>query len=307
MKVGVIMGGVSSEREVSLLTGKEMIANLDRNKYEVVPVVLDSKRDLIEKSAGIDIALLALHGKYGEDGTVQGTLESLGIPYTGCGVLSSSVSMDKDLSKKLLRFENVPTGNWIQVESLEELSAVDVEARLGLPVVVKPNSGGSSIGTKLVKSKEAIAEAVQEALEWDRSVMIEQFIGGQEITCAILNGKLLPIVAIKANAEFFDYTSKYEDGGADEQIIELPAEVQARVEAAALACYRALKCSVYARIDMIITEEGMPFVLEANTLPGLTKNSLLPKSASAAGISFSELLDSIIEYSLIERKRENKE
>ncbi|MUT65255.1 D-alanine--D-alanine ligase [Paenibacillus sp. NEAU-GSW1] len=305
MKVGVIMGGVSSEREISLLTGQGMINNLDRSKYEVVPIEINSKRDLIDKAQGIDIALLALHGKYGEDGTVQGTLESLGIPYTGCGVLSSSVSMDKDLAKKLIRFEGISTGNWIQVESMEQLKAADIEGALGFPVVVKPNSGGSSIATKLVKTKDLLEEAVRDALEWDRSVMIEQFIGGQEITCAVLNGKLLPIVSIKANAEFFDYTSKYEDGGADEQIIDLPADVHARVEAAALGCYKALKCSVYARIDMIIND-GIPYVLEANTLPGLTKNSLLPKAAAAAGISFGGLLDSIIEYSLAERKLESK-
>ncbi|MFF2483058.1 D-alanine--D-alanine ligase [Paenibacillus sp. NPDC058071] len=303
MKVGVIMGGVSSEREVSLLTGQEMIKNLDRSKYEVVPVEINSKRDLIDKAAGLDIALLALHGKYGEDGTVQGTLESLGVPYTGCGVLSSSVSMDKELSKKLMRFENISTGDWVQVGSMEELAAADVEGRIGFPVVVKPNSGGSSIGTQLVKSQDALEAAVEDALKWDASVMIEQFIGGDEITCAILNGEMLPVVAIKANSEFFDYTSKYADNGAEERVIDLPADVHARVEQAALATYKALKCSVYARIDMII-KDGVPYVLEANTLPGLTKNSLLPKSAAAAGISFGDLLDRIIEYSLTERKRE---
>lgn len=304
MKVGVIMGGVSSEREISLLTGQEMIANLDRTKYEVYPIEVSSKRELIEKAADVDIALLALHGKYGEDGTVQGTLESLGVPYTGCGVLSSSVCMDKEMSKKLLRYEGIPTGNWVQVSSLDELSPAAVEA-LGYPVVVKPNSGGSSIGTQIVKSPETLTAAVQDALEWDDSVMIEQFIGGEEITCAVLNGELLPIVAIRSHSEFFDYTSKYEDGGADEQVVELPEAVQERVAAAALGCYKALKCTVYARIDMII-KDGMPFVLEVNTLPGLTKNSLLPKSAAAAGIAFPKLLDAIIEYSLIERNKEQK-
>lgn len=307
MKVGVIMGGISSEREISLLTGQEMIANLDKSKYEVQPIEINSKRDLIDKVGDIDIALLALHGKYGEDGTVQGTLESLGVPYTGCGVLSSSVSMDKDLSKKLMRYEGILTGDWVQVSSMEELATADVEGKLGFPVVVKPNSGGSSIGTQLVKTKAALSAAVEDALQWDDYVMIEQFVGGQEITCAVLNGKMLPIVAIKANSEFFDYTSKYEDGGADEQIIELPADVYERVQHSALGCYKALKCSVYTRIDMIINEAGIPYVLEANTLPGLTKNSLLPKSAAAAGIKFNELLDYIIEYSLVERKKEMKE
>lgn len=305
MKVGVIMGGVSSEREVSLATGKEMISHLDQNRYEVYPIEINDKRELISKTEGIDIALLALHGKYGEDGTVQGTLDSLGIPYTGSDVLSSSVCMDKDLSKKLLRYEGLYTADWIVVGSMNELAAADVEG-LGLPVVVKPNAGGSSIGTRIVRTKDELASAVEEALQWDRSVMIEQFIGGEEITCPILNGEMLPIVSIKPHSEFFDYTSKYEEGEADEQVIDLPSELQERVRTAALQCYKALKCSVYARIDIILKDD-VPYILEVNTLPGLTRNSLLPRSAAAAGYSFSGMLDAIIESSLTERKSENKE
>lgn len=305
MKVGVIMGGVSSEREVSLMTGKEMIAHLDKSRYEVYPIEINNKRELISKTKGIDIALLALHGQYGEDGTVQGTLDSLGIPYTGSDVLSSSVCMDKDLSKKLLRYEGLITADWIMVSSMEELAAADVEG-LGFPVVVKPNAGGSSVGTRIVRDSAALASAVEEALRWDRSVMIEQMIKGEEITCPVLNGEMLPIVSIKPNSDFFDYTSKYEEGEADEQVIELPVELQQRVRAAALQCYKALKCSVYARIDIILKEET-PYILEVNTLPGLTKNSLLPRSAEAAGYSFSGLLDAIIETSLSERKSEGKE
>ncbi|MGG4127091.1 D-alanine--D-alanine ligase [Paenibacillus illinoisensis] len=302
MKVGVIMGGTSSERDISLLTGQEMIAHLDRDKYEVIPIELSSKRDLIDKSAGIDVALLALHGKYGEDGTVQGTLESLGIPYTGCGVLSSSVCMDKDMSKQLMHHAGIPTGAWVQVNHLEELSSTAVQ-QLTYPVVVKPNSGGSSIGTQVVQEPSSLQAAVEAALKWDDTVMIEQYIAGDEITCAIVDGKMLPIISIRSSAEFFDYSSKYNDGGAEEQVIQLPADIHQRVEDAALACYRVLKCSVYARVDMII-RDGMPYVLEVNTLPGLTRNSLLPKSAAAAGISFTELLDTIIELSLKERNKE---
>ncbi|MGG4480330.1 D-alanine--D-alanine ligase [Paenibacillus illinoisensis] len=302
MKVGVIMGGTSSERDISLLTGQEMIAHLDRNKYEVIPVELSSKRDLIDKSAGIDVALLALHGKYGEDGTVQGTLESLGIPYTGCGVLSSSVCMDKDMSKQLMHHAGIPTGAWVQVNHLEQLSSTAVQ-QLTYPVVVKPNSGGSSIGTQVVQEPSSLQAAVEAALKWDDTVMIEQYIAGDEITCAIVDGRMLPIISIRSSAEFFDYSSKYNDGGAEEQVIQLPADIHQRVEDAALACYRVLKCSVYARVDMII-RDGMPYALEVNTLPGLTRNSLLPKSAAAAGISFAELLDTIIELSLKERNKE---
>ncbi|WP_339833872.1 D-alanine--D-alanine ligase [Paenibacillus sp. FSL R7-0272] len=302
MKVGVIMGGTSSERDISLLTGQEMIANLDRSKYEVIPIELNSKRDLIDKSDGIDVALLALHGKYGEDGTVQGTLESLGIPYTGCGVLASSVCMDKDMSKQLMRQAGVLTGDWLQVNRMQDLSSVAVQ-HLTYPVVVKPNSGGSSIGTQIVHEPSALPAAVEAALAWDDSVMIEQYIEGEEITCAIVDGKMLPVISIRANAAFFDYAAKYDDNGADEQIVQLPSELHQRVEAAALTCYNVLKCSVYARVDMLI-RDGVPYVLEVNTLPGLTRNSLLPKSAAAAGISFAKLLDTIIDLSLKERSGE---
>ncbi|SCY83038.1 D-alanine--D-alanine ligase [Paenibacillus polysaccharolyticus] len=302
MKVGVIMGGTSSEQDISLLTGQEMIANLDRSKYEIIPIELNSKRDLIDKSDGIDVALLALHGKYGEDGTVQGTLESLGIPYTGCGVLASSVCMDKDMSKQLMRQAGVLTGDWLQVNRMQDLSSVAVQ-HLTYPVVVKPNSGGSSIGTQIVHEPSALPAAVEAALAWDDSVMIEQYIEGEEITCAIVDGKMLPVISIRANAAFFDYAAKYDDNGADEQIVQLPSELHQRVEAAALTCYNVLKCSVYARVDMLI-RDGVPYVLEVNTLPGLTRNSLLPKSAAAAGISFAKLLDTIIDLSLKERSGE---
>jgi len=303
MKVGVIMGGVSSERDISLLTGQEMMAHLDPSKYEAIPIEINNKRDLINKTEGIDMALLALHGQYGEDGTVQATLESMGIPYTGSSVLSSSICMDKDVSKKLLRYEGLHTADWLIVSSLEELAEANVES-LGFPLVVKPNTGGSSIGTRIVRSRDTLKAAVAEALQWDRSVMIEQWIDGQEITCSILDGKLLPIVSIKPNAEFFDYTSKYAEGEAEEQVIELPQALQRKVSAAALQCYKALKCSVYARVDIIL-KDGVPFILEVNTLPGLTRTSLLPKSAAAAGFSFGMLLDAIITSSLSERLSEN--
>lgn len=302
MKVGVIMGGISSERQVSLMTGKEIMAHLGE-KYEAVPIELNSKEELVEKVKAIDIAVLALHGKYGEDGTVQGTLETLGIPYTGGGVLASSLCMDKELSKKIIRFEGIATPDWMLITSLDELDTAEVGNRLGYPVVVKPNTGGSSIGVQIVERADSLRQAVADALQWDREVLLEQYIGGDEITCAVLNGTMLPIVSIRANAHFFDYSSKYDDGGAAEEVVELPESYDNQVREAALRIYKAMKCSVYARIDMMI-KDGIPYVLEVNTLPGLTKNSLLPKSAQAAGISYSQLLDEIITHSLRERAQE---
>ncbi|MFF2017550.1 D-alanine--D-alanine ligase [Paenibacillus sp. NPDC058177] len=304
MKVGVIMGGISSEIEVSLNTGREMMNHLDRNKYEVVPVVFNSREELIEKVKGLDVALLALHGAYGEDGTIQGTLETLSIPYTGSGVLASSLCMNKDLSKKILRYEGVNTPDWLCWDSMDDFSPEAVE-RLGYPVMVKPNSGGSSIGMEKVNDEQGLRGAVLKAFtsDPDQSILIERYTVGQEITCSILNGEFLPVIGItSASSEWFDYSAKYEVGGAQEVVITLPPELEQSVRRAAMTCYKALKCSVYARVDMLLME-GVPYVLEVNTLPGMTMTSLLPKSAAAAGLSFSALLDRIISCSLTERSK----
>lgn len=296
MRVGVIMGGFSSEKEVSLMTGKEMITHLDKDKYEIVPIQIDNKEDLVEKTKNLDVALLALHGKYGEDGTIQGTLETLGIPYTGSGVLSSSLCMDKNISKKVMRYEGVQTPDWIHLTHMEELDMKELD-KMGYPLVVKPNSGGSSVGVKVVYEKEKMKSAVAEVFKVDSEVIIEQYIKGEEVTCSILGTRALPIVSIKHTAEFFDYHAKYDEDAAIEEVVQLPSELNDLVTHAAITCFKALKCSVYARIDMMI-RDGIPYVMEVNSLPGMTKNSLLPKSAHSVGIAYSQLLDLIIQDSL---------
>lgn len=299
MKIGVIMGGISSEREVSLNSGKEVVKFLEQNdKYEVLPIVIDKKQDIVEKVKGIDFAFLALHGKFGEDGTVQSVLQTLDIPYSGCGPLSSGICMDKDSTKKILKQANLNTADWICVSSIDDIDYDKLE-KIGYPFFVKPNSGGSSVATNLIKNKEDIKNAVEMALEYDNEVMIEKYIRGDEITCCILNGRMLPVLAIRPQkgAEFFDFKAKYEDGGSEEVVIQLEENLHKQVEKMALACWKELKCSVYVRVDMIISN-GVPYILELNTLPGMTKNSLFPKSAKDVGISFGQLLDYIIEYSL---------
>lgn len=303
MRVGVIMGGVSSEKQVSLMTGEEMIVHLDKNKYEIVPIRLDNKEDLVEKAKNLDVALLALHGKYGEDGTIQGTLETIGVPYTGSSILSSSLCMDKNISKKIIRYEGVQTPDWIHLTNMEELNMDELD-KMGYPVVVKPNSGGSSVGVKIVYDQDTIKSSVAEVFKWDSEVIIEKYIKGEEITCSILDGKLLPVVSIRHKGEFFDYTSKYNDVATIEEVVQLPPETHNSVSFAAMTCYKSLKCSVYARIDMMI-KNGSPYVMEVNTLPGMTKNSLLPKSAQSASIPYNKLLDLIIENSLKVRAMED--
>lgn len=301
MKVGVIMGGISSEREISLKSGESIIENIDRNKYEIVPIVIDNKIDIIEKVRGLDFALLALHGQFGEDGTVQAVLQTLDIPYSGCGPLSSAACMDKDMTKSLLKEAGIRTAPWINLRKGEEINYDEIN-KLGYPVVVKPTHGGSSVATFIVKEEKDIKKSVDEAFTWDTEVMIEKFIKGEEITCPILGDEMFPVVAIKPNAEFFDFTAKYQDGGASEFVIELEEKLHVEVKKMALDTFRALKCVVYARVDMIITEDGIPYILEVNTLPGMTKNSLFPKSAAGKNIKFSELLDLIIEESLKEKR-----
>ena len=297
MKIGVIMGGISSEREISLKSGNSIIENIDKKKYEVIPIVIDKKEDIVSKTKGIDFALLALHGQFGEDGTVQAVLQTLGIPYSGCGPLSSAMCMDKDVSKSILMAAGIRTASWINLRKGDAIDFDEIR-ELGYPVVVKPTHGGSSVATFIVKEENDIKNCVEEAFKWDSEVMIEKFIKGDEITCPVYVDKMLPVIAIKPNAEFFDFTSKYQDGGAEEVVVELEEELHKEVEKMALATYKALKCEVYARVDMIVTEQGIPYILEVNTLPGMTKNSLIPKSAAAINIDFSKLIDMIIEDSM---------
>lgn len=297
MKVGVLMGGVSSEREVSLSSGNSIMQHINKEKYEVVPIIIDKKEDVIEKVKGIDFALLALHGKFGEDGAVQAVLDTLGIPYSGCDTLSSALCMDKDLSKSVLKAKGIRTGKWINVSSVDEIDYEAIED-MGYPVFIKPTNGGSSVATFKITKKEDVEKAVVEGLKWDREVMIEEFIKGEEITCPVFENELFPILAIKAKTDFYDYEQKYSANGAEHYTIELEENLYKEVKKMALDTYKALKCSVYTRIDMIITEDNIPYILEANTLPGMTATSLFPQSAGEKGISYSKFIDMIIEYSL---------
>ena len=297
MKVGVIMGGISSEREISLKSGKSIIENIDKNKYEVIPVVIDEKVDIINKVKDLDFALLALHGKFGEDGTVQSVLQTLDIPYSGCGPLTSALCMDKDLTKTVLEANGIRTARWLNVKSVEEIDYEAIE-NIGYPVFIKPTNGGSSVATFKIYDKEKVQEAVEEGLKWDTEVMIEEFIDGNEITCPVFDNKLFPVIAIKPKSDFFDYTQKYSENGADEVLVELEEDLYKEVKEMALKTYKALKCEVYSRIDMIVNKGGTPYILDVNTLPGMTAASLFPKSAKGEGYSFSEFLDLIIETSL---------
>lgn len=297
MKVAVVMGGISSEREVSLKSGNEVFDNLDRNKYEVVKVIIDNKEDVFTKiTDDIDFVFLALHGKFGEDGCIQAILEGKNIPYSGCGPLSSGMCMDKNITKKILTYSNLPTAKWIVTNSIERIDYEAIES-LGYPVFIKPNNGGSSVATFCIKNRGEVKGAIERVLEVDDYAIIEQYIPGGEYTSFVLNGEVYPTVSIKTDAEFFDYNAKYEHNGAIEEVIYLEESLQEQINGISKTCWEIFNCKAYVRIDMIIHDD-IAYVLELNTLPGLTKTSLIPKSAAEVGLEFADLLDKIIEYSL---------
>ena len=299
MKIGVIMGGVSSEREISLQSGEKVLLNLNKDKYEeIIPIIIDSKSEVIEKVKGIDFAFLALHGKFGEDGTIQGLLETMGIPYSGCRVLPSAICMNKGLTKRIVKTVGVNTAKWLIVKSVKEIDYKKIK-ELQYPVFIKPNNGGSSVATFLVRREDEVEMAVREGLKYDNEIIIEEYINGEEITSFVLNGEVFPTVMIKSKkGEFFDYVSKYDENGSAEEVVILEEKLQEKINNISKKVWDILGCNSYARIDMIVSD-GVPYLLEVNTLPGMTKQSLIHKNAKVRGLEFSELLDKIIESSLL--------
>ncbi|GAA3661558.1 D-alanine--D-alanine ligase [Asaccharospora irregularis] len=298
MKIAILMGGISSEREISLKSGEGIYSSIDKEKYDVVKVIIDDKKDIFKKlTPDIDFAFLALHGKFGEDGCVQSILEAMDIPYSGCGPLSSGMCMDKNITKKLLRDSNIPTADWTVVKSIDQINYKKIDD-IGYPVFIKPNSGGSSVATFLISSKEEVKNAVSEVLKVDEFAMIEKYIPGGEYTSFVLNGEVFPTISIKSNSDFFDFTSKYSTtNGAIEEVVYLEKELQDKINQISKTCWDIFNCKAYVRIDIIISN-NTPYVLELNTLPGMTQTSLIPRSALAKKMEFSELIDKIIEYSL---------
>jgi D-alanine-D-alanine ligase len=242
-----------------------------------------------------DVVFLALHGGQGEDGTIQALLEMARVKYTGSGLLSSALAMDKDLSKKLFRQADVKTADWL----MTPVTIEQIEGILGLPVVVKPSKEGSTVGLTLVKKREDLAPAIEEAGRYDDEVMIEQFIPGRELTVGILGDIALPVGEILPKHEIYDYECKYTAGMATEEFpAKLSKEATEKVQQQALAAFKALKLRGYARIDFRLTTEGEFYCLEANTLPGMTELSLIPQGAAAMGISFPELCERIVRLAL---------
>lgn len=342
LNVAVLMGGLSSERAVSLSTGRMILESLDKTKYDVMPVdpalfagsvrrilpgsetevaaISEAEKGLAKigplhsvtdmaasPESRADVAFIALHGKYGEDGTIQGMLELLGIPYTGSGVLASALAMDKIISKRVMIAAGVPAPvsvDFTRKSDLEYICLKDVVAPLGYPVIVKPSRQGSTIGMRKVESEDELESAVEEAFGYDSHVLIEQFARGIEITVGVLGNddpQALPIIEIVPAKGFYDYEAKYTPGATEEIVpARISEEAAERARELALASHKALGCRGMSRVDMIVKPCGEIVVLEVNTIPGMTPTSLLPTAAKAAGIEFPDLLDRLIQLALEE-------
>jgi D-alanine-D-alanine ligase len=293
-KIAVLMGGLSAEREVSLRTGGAVLRSLQESGYQAVGI--DAGRDLAQRlgAEGAEVAFIALHGRFGEDGTVQGMLELLGIPYTGSGVLASSMAMDKVTTKKILIHHELPTPAFEVFRRGGDRQELLQRCR-HFPLVVKPAREGSTIGVTIAGDLEHLQTGLDEALLHDEVALVEDFIQGMEITVGVLDDQALPIIQVVPKGGFYDFQAKY-TAGQTEYILPapLPAVLYERIQQSAVASCRALGCRGAARVDFMVSNNEF-FCLEVNTIPGMTETSLLPKAAGYAGISFSELSQRILE------------
>jgi D-alanine-D-alanine ligase len=297
-KIAVLMGGPGSEREVSLVSGKAVLKALLELGLDAVPV--DVTATEINLPEGTDLAFNVIHGTFGEDGQLQDALEKLGVPYTGAGSASSKLAIDKSLSKEKFLAAGVPTA---RSETVSLSPGATPHLTIKAPLVIKPPLEGSSVGIQIVKSQNEIPGALLKAAEKYSEVLVEEFIEGKELTVGILDGKALPIVQITPPEGVYDMASKYPWlSGAKGSEYQCPADLDLEttmaVQAAATAAHHSLGVEIYSRVDVLLDSENRPFVLEANTIPGMTETSLLPKAAAAIGISFPELCRTIAELSL---------
>lgn len=297
-RVGVLMGGTSGEREVSLRTGDGVARALEERGHEVVRVVLgaDKPIDKVLRDAKIDVAFLALHGRLGEDGCIQGMLELCGIPYTGSSVLASALAMDKLKAKEMFRLHNVPTPPYYVATEADLAEIEEIHGSFGYPVIVKPRSEGSSIGLTKADDLAGLRAGIEAALEHDRWALVERYIKATEVHVGILDGRVLGAIEVVPKSGLYDYEAKY-TAGQTEYVLppRIPATRARGVMNLAERAVRALGCTGACRVDLLVTEGENEYVLEVNTLPGMTPTSLLPKIAEHAGIDYGSLCEMILE------------
>ena len=295
-RIGVLLGGMSVEREVSLRSGAAISKALRSLQYEVVEI--DVQKDLPEQLTkhGIDVAFIALHGRYGEDGCVQGLLESMFIPYTGSGVLASSVGMEKVFAKQIFLSEGIPAPRHVTFRESGTARAAFDSLPFALPVVVKPSREGSSVGVHICKTRDQYEKAVEDAAQYAGLLMVEEYIKGREVQGAVLDDEALGAIEVVPAREFYDYEAKYSTSSGTRYLFPapLPPNQYERVNQVCLAAHRALGCSGATRSDVIVAESGDVYLLELNTLPGMTATSLLPKIAAGRGIDFPALCERLL-------------
>lgn len=306
-RIGVLAGGDSPEREISFISGEHVSAALNQRGYDTVLIEIDNLDDLVPSLAGVDIAFNCLHGGSGENGTVQLLLDVLDLPYPGSGPQASALCMDKPRAKETLSRQGIPIprGTIYKGEDVEALCAATL-VDYGLPLVCKPCNQGSSLGVRIVECEPDLVKAGSEILSKFGSLLIEEYIPGRELTAGILllHGKdrVLPLVEVEPKSGFFDYTAKYSEGMSEFLVpAPLDRETTHLVQEVSLAAHKALSCSGFSRVDLRLDEEGRPFVLEVNTLPGMTPMSDLPRAAAAARITFPGLVEIMLETALQRR------
>ena len=304
LNLALLAGGISSEREVSLNSGDQVFEALDKEKYQITRY--DPQTDLgklVKDAAQIDAALIILHGPYGEDGTVQGLLELLGIPYQGSGVMGSAVAMNKVATKKMYELAGLPSPAYIVSSRGDVIDPSDVENRIGFPVVVKPAEAGSSVGMSIVKEKDMLKPAMDKAFEHGNTILLEAYIDGVELTAGVVGNETLealPLIEIVPNEEyaFFDYEAKYTPGKTEEICpARFDDATTEKAQTFAKLAHQALFCEGYSRTDMMLKGKDL-YILETNTIPGMTATSLLPQAAQVGGMTFTVLLDRLIELGM---------
>ena len=300
-KIGVLMGGMSGEREISLRSGKRVLDSLVSMGYRAVGIDVDRGIPSRLEEEKIDVAFLMLHGRFGEDGAIQGLLEHLGIPYTGSGILASALSMNKVMTKRLLAMEGIPTPDHVELRRDTDLPRAvrRIADRLSFPAVIKPVSEGSSLGVLIVDDRESLEEGLKADFESFSHLMVEEFIDGTSVTVGILGideeTRPLPTLELRPKARFYDYHAKYTPGMTEFVCpAELEEELYRRTQEMALKAHRSLGCRGFSRVDMQVNPERGPYVLEINTIPGMTELSDFPAEAAVEGLSYDEVVEEIL-------------
>ncbi|MEI3604713.1 D-alanine--D-alanine ligase [Pseudogracilibacillus sp. SE30717A] len=307
MKIAVLYGGVSKERDVSISSSKGIVEALKKNGHEVIGIDFHPKRlhEIIELK--VDLVFIGLHGKYGEDGSIQGLLDMLQIPYVGSGVMASALAMDKFKAKQLFATKQIPIAKGERYQITKDSSIKDyvkeIHSNFTFPFVIKPNREGSTLGLTIVEEESQTEVAIEKAIKSDEYILVEEFIKGKELTVPIM-GKMneevaLPIIEIIPKNELYDYESKYSQGGSEHIIpARIDEKITERIKRYAVQAHQVLGCETYSRADFLLTDDGIPYILEVNTLPGMTPTSLFPDSASKNNLSYEEMIERFVQLTV---------